>query len=170
MENLPQILHLSARESKPDNEYKWLYVNLVFKVADEYDVISCQTRVKEWSKTTIYEVDDEEDIHNHYLHTSTTFQKVEGDNFSRLVSFNTDPKYDISDKKRTGLALNPFNMLQYIEKFDVFVFREYVEDNVVTRAALSLLENVKENAELTSRFVPFSTFIRCVDTLFNFWD
>lgn len=170
MEHYPQILHLSTRESPPDREYRWLYVNLVFRVTDEHDFLSCKGRSEEWCRTYLYEVDNEQEIHNHFLHTKHRFEKIEGSELSKLVSFTTEPEYDISDKKRSGLALNPFYHLQYIEKFNVFVFKEYVEDNFVTRAALSMLNDLKDNKETASRFVPFSTFIRCVDTLNNFWD
>ncbi|MEY2973072.1 MAG: hypothetical protein RI886_849 [Pseudomonadota bacterium] len=170
MENNPQILHLSYRESEPDNDYKWLYVNLVFKVTDEFDIIACKGRAEEWTKTILYEVEDAEEIHNHFLHTRYKFNKIENSELSELSSYTTEPEFDISNKKRSGLALNPHHILQYIEKFDVFVFREYVEDNFITRAALSMLKDLEENKKTGSRFVPFSTFIRCVDTLNVFWD
>ena len=170
MENHPQILHLSARESRPDNEYRWLYVNIVFRVTDEHDTIACQGRADEWVKTLIYEVDDPSEIDNHYLNTKHSFEEIPGTSLSKLVSACTDPEYDISSKMRSGLSMNHHNTLRYIEKFNVFVFRDYVEDNFVTRAALSMLEDVKNGKQTTSRFVPFSTFIRCVDTLHTFWD
>jgi hypothetical protein len=165
-----KILHLSYRESAFDNEYKWLYVNLVFKVTDEYDIIVCNSRAEEWSKTAIYEVEDTKQIDEHFLHIKHTFKKIEGSDLSELVSVCTDPKYDISDKQRRGFALNSFHILNYIEKFDVFVYKDYVEDNPVTRAALSMLEGLKNGESPGSRFVSFSTFIRCIDTLNTFWD
>jgi hypothetical protein len=145
-------------------------VNLVFKVSDELDRVACQGKAKEWSTTSIYEVDDAEKIHNHFLHTRLEFEEMEGSNFSKLTSSLTDPEYDISDKKRVGLSLNPFYTLQHVEKFDVFVFKDYVEDNPVTRGALSMLEDLKNQGKTSSRFVAFSTLIRCVDTLHIFWD
>jgi hypothetical protein len=170
MEHYPQILHLSYRESKPDSEYKWLYVNLVFRVTDEFDIIACKGKAEEWSKTTLYEVEDAEKIHNHYLHTRMKFEDVENSEHKVLRSFITEPEFDISDRKRTGLALNPFYVLQYIEKFDVFTYKEYVEDNFVTRAALSMLTDLEGGKPTNSRFVPFSTLTRCIDTLNTFWD
>jgi hypothetical protein len=165
-----EILHISSRESSADSEYSWLRVNLVFRVTDDHDILACKARSEEWSKTTIYEVEDPEQIHNHFLHTQHKFEKIPGSDLSKLISFSTDPEYDISDRKRSGWAFNSFYVLQYIDKFDVFVYRDYVEDNSVTRAALSMLEDLKETGTSTSRFVPFSTLTRCIDTLNNFWD
>jgi hypothetical protein len=170
MEHYPQILHLSYRESKPENENRWLYVNLVFRVTEEFDIIACKGRCEEWSKNVIYEVEDKEQIHSHFLNTRLDFKPVEGSSLSRLESYSTDPKFDISDKKRVGLSLNPFYTLEHLEKFNVFVYRDYVEDNFVTRAALSMLSELKEGRGGGTRFVPFSTLTRCIDTLNTFWD
>jgi len=165
-----KILHLSYREAPPDNEYRWLRVNLVFRVFDEHDASVCESRAEEWSKNLFYEVEDPEEIHNHFLHTKHKFEKIEGSDLSKLVSVCTDPKFDISNKKRSGLSLNPFYTLQYIKKFNVFVYRDFVEDNPVTKAALCMLETLRNGGKVSSRFVSISTLIRCIDTLNTFWD
>jgi hypothetical protein len=165
-----KILHISYKQSSPEDEYNWLRVNLVFRVVDEYDLIVCKSMSEEWSKASLYEVDDPVQIHNHFLHTGHEFKKIENTELSRLISFSTDPEYDISDKHRVGFSLNPNYILQYIEKFNVFVYRDFVEDNPVTRATLSMLEDLKNTGKSTSRFVSFSIFTRCITTLNTFWD
>ena len=170
MEKDPLILHLSCRESKPDKEIRWLYVNLVFRAFEELDIVVCKNRSEEWSQSYLFEVEDAEEINNHYLNTRFVFEDEEDVDWAEMSQMVVDPKFDISEKKRHGFALNPYHTLSYVEKFDVFVFREFVEDNVVTRAALSMLEDLRAGKKPGSRFLAFSTLMRCINTLDNFWD
>lgn len=166
----PEILHLSYKESPPDSEYKWLRVHVVIRVYDEYDLIVCDGYSEEWSKSYLYEVDDPEEIDLHFLHCKHKFEPIEGSDLSKLVTIVTDPKYDISNKKRSGWSLNPFSFLKKARKPGVYFYTEYVEDNPVTRGALQLLEELKDKKENTSRFVPFSTISRSLLALNTFWD
>jgi hypothetical protein len=165
----PKILHLSYRESPPDSEYKWLYVNVVFEVDNEHDVAVCDGYSEEWSRSFLYEVENPEKIHRHFLHCKHKFKPIEGTELSELETIY-DPEYDISDKKRSGWSYNQFNILVKAKKPGVYFFREYVEDNAITRGALQLLEELKDKGRNGSRFVPFSTLSRSLLVLNTFWD
>lgn len=170
MEKNPQILHLSYRESSSDSEYKWLKVNIVFKVFDEHERYSCDAEASDWTKTYLWEVEDPEAIHLHFSHTKMEWTETSEGRLSRLKDFVTDPKYDISHLKRSGWQTNFDQLLTKVEKFDVYRYYDYVEDNPVTRGALKVLEELKENGTNGSRFVAFSTLIRSLRVLHLFWD
>ena len=170
MENDPKILHLSFRESDPDNEYRWLYVNIVFKVFAEEDIAVCNNYSDRWVKNTLFEVESSEEVDLHYQHTTYKFIPLsESSQLSTMESF-TDPEYDILDKKRTGWSYNFDEFLSKAKKPNTYFYREYVEDNVVTRAALHLLQEMKDGKESGSRFVPFSALHRSLKVLNTFWD
>jgi hypothetical protein len=170
MEQNPQILHLSYRESPSDSEYKWLKVNIVFRVFDEHDRMRCDADASDWTKTYLWEVENPEAIHLHFLHTKMKWLEPDEEGNSQLGEFVTNPKYDISHLKRSGWQTNFEQLLTKTKKFDAYRYHEYVEDNLVTRGALKLLEELKENGSNGSRFVPFSTLIRSLRVLNLFWD
>lgn len=170
MEQNPQILHLSYRESPSDSEYKWLKVNVVFRVFDEYEKGNCDADASDWTRTYLWEVEDPETIHLHFVNTKMEWSEADEKGLTTLRDFVTDPQYDISHLKRSGWQTNFDQLLTKIEKFDVYRYYDYVEDNPVTRGALKLLEELKENGSNGSRFVPFSTLIRSLRVLHFFWD
>ncbi|MGA1048317.1 MAG: hypothetical protein ACO3UU_09915 [Minisyncoccia bacterium] len=153
MNDDPEILHISAREAPKDSEYRWLEVNIVFKVYAEDDTAVCEGYSDEWSHSRIYEVESPKQIDEYYLNT-----------------FNIDLLSIGSDKERKGWSYNHFCFLQRTKKPGVYRYREFVEDNAVTRAALQLLQELKDKGENTSRFVPFSTLSRSLLVLNTFWD
>jgi len=165
----PEILHISSRENSSDSEYKWLYVNIVFKVYDEFDKIVCSGLTETWKQTTIYEVESPSVIDKFYETRVMEFKPVPGTDLSEFVESYVNPEHDITPHKKVGWAYND-NYLNYIEKFDVFWFRDYVEDNAVTRGALQLLQGLKEQKDNPSRFVSFSTLSRSISALHTFWD
>lgn len=170
MEQDPQILHLSYRESTSDSEYKWLRVNIVFKVLDEHDKIVCDAESSEWTKTSLWEVEDPEKIYLHFLNTRMKWSEPDENGTTTLEKWITEPEYDISDKKRNGWESNFDQLLTKIDKFDVYRYHDYVEDNPATRGALKMLEDLKQEGKNTSRFVDFSMLIRSLRVLNTFWD
>ncbi len=170
MEQDLQILHLSYRESSSDSDYKWLKVNIVFRLFEEHEKFSCDAEASEYTKTYLWEVEDPEVIHLHFLNTKMEWSEADGKGLTTLKDFVTEPEYDISHLKRSGWQTNFDQLLLKIEKFDVYRYHDYVEDNPVTRGALKLLEELKENGSNDSRFAPFSTFIRSIRALHLFWD
>ena len=170
MEQKPQILHLSYRESGSDSEYKWLRVNVVFKVFDEHEKIRCDAEASDWIKTSLWEVDNPEKITLHFSHTDIKWSTGDGKKYSTLKEWITDPEYDISNTKRMGWQTNFDQFLTKIEKFDVYRYHDYVEDNPATRGALQMLEDLKQDGKNTSRFVDFSLLIRSLKVLNTFWD
>lgn len=170
MEQNPEILHLSYRESGPDSEYKWLRVNVVFKVFDEHDRITCDCESSEYTATSLWEVEDPEAINLHFMHTRMKWSKPDKSGGSRLEKWVTDPAYDISDRRRTGWQSNFDQFITKVEKFDAYRYSDYVEDNPATRGALSILEQLKTGDYDQSRFVPFSALIRSLRVLNTFWD
>lgn len=171
MEQNPQILHISYRENPSDSEYRWLKVNIVFRVFDEHEKIRCDLDSSDYVKTYLYEVENPEKITLHFAHTEMEWLETEGKgDLLQLKAFVTDPEHDISHLKRGGWQINPHQFLRKIEKFNVYRYNDYIEDNPVTRGALELLENLKENGSNGSRFVSFSTLIRSLMALDLFWD
>lgn len=166
----PQILHLSHRKGSSDPDYKWFKVNIVFRVFDEYHISQCDNEAAEWTKSYLYEVDDPEKITLHFSHTRIKWSKPDKNGTTTLTDWITDPKYDISDKKRDGWQTNFCQLLTKIEKFNVYRYYDFVEDNPATRGALAMLEELKTQKTNDSRFVPFSTLMRSLRTLDAFWD
>jgi hypothetical protein len=164
-----EILHISHRKSEPDNDYEWLYVNVVFKIYDETSRSVCFGRVDPWKQSFLYEVEEPSIIDKFYESRTMKFEPIPGTELSKLVEESVDPQYDIRPYKRRGWMYND-SYLQHVKQFDVFCFKEYVEDNLVTRAALQMLQDLKDTGESASRFVPFSTLSRCLETLHTFWD
>lgn len=166
------ILHLSYRESDPDSEYKWLKVNIVFKVTDELNGQLCDNYSSAWTKTFIWEVDDPARIDQYFLHTRMEWEDDDDleKGHKKLAGFRTDPQYDISYTKKHGWSINNFEFLKKIEKFNVYRFHDYIEDNSITRSALLMLEGLKNGEDTGSRFVSFSTLTRCLMVLHLFWD
>lgn len=163
------ILHLSYRESESNSKYKWLKVNIVFKLTDKLDKELCDNYASHWSPATLWEVDDPERINQHFLHTSMKWEELDNGH-KQLDRFCTDPEYDISYTKKHGWSTNNFEFLTKIEKFDVYRFHDYIEDNPITRSALAMLKKLKDGENIDSRFVSFSTLTRCLMTLNLFWD
>lgn len=170
MEQNPEILHLSYRSNGEDSEYKWLRVNVVFRVFEEHDRITCDVESSEWMRSTLWEIDDPEKIDLHFMHTKMKWVKAGETGLSRLERWVTDPEYDISSTKRTGWQSNPSRLLTKLEKFDVYRYSDYVEDNPVTRGAISILEELRTGCYDKSRFVAFSALIRSLRVLNTFWD
>lgn len=171
----PKILHLSYRPSPSQSEHKWLNVNVVVEVFDQHDIARCESLSSEWIRSTLYEVEDTEKIHLHFLNTEFKFKSDETmGGLSVLTETYTDPEYDISDKIRRGWTYNDM-ILTKAKKPNIYFLRDFVEDNEVTRAALKMLKDIKEDGEnacnsSTSRFVLFSCISRCLKTLSTFWD
>jgi hypothetical protein len=72
-----------------------------------------------------------------------------------------------------GRAWTHHDMLwQYIEKFDVFWFREWIADCAVTRAVISELEYYKEHGKLPTvyRSVDSCIILSHLRTLHGYWD
>ena len=171
MEKNPQILHLSYRESSSNSEYKWLKVNVVFRVFDEYEKGNCDADASDWTKTYLWEVEDPEVIHLHFANTKMEWTEASKGSLSRLKDFVTDPQYDISHLKRSGWQSNFDQLLTKVKKFEnTYRYHEYVEDNPATRGALAILEDIKSNKKSRSRFVLFSSLIRSLRVLNTFWD
>jgi hypothetical protein len=61
---------------------------------------------------------------------------------------------------------------QYIEKFDVFHFREWIADSTVTRAIISELQHFKDHGELPSvyRSVEEGIILTHLESLQRYWD
>lgn len=165
------ILHLSRRTNPSRSDSTpWILVNLVFRVFDEIDRETCVRMTEDWVKGTVYCVDNVEDIDRYYHSMTRKFEPVPGSDFVRMVS-TPCKEFDISDRKYTGWTYNFDNYLKYVKKFDVFIYKDYVEDNPVTRAALAMLDELKNGEESgSSRFVPFSTLTRNIRVLNTFWD
>ena len=165
----PKILHISAWPSRPESEHKWFLVNVVIQVYEKEDICVCDAYCQDFCRNLLYEVEDPELIHLHYLHTTHFSKKVEGTNLSELISTH-DPEYDISDRIHKGWTNNPEQFLTRTKKPGVYMFKQYVEDNLVTRAAIKMLHDIKEGEPNTSRFVIFSAIKRCLSALETFWD
>jgi hypothetical protein len=169
-EKAPEILHISCRESDPDNQHRWLYVIVTFKAYTKLDINLCDGYCSEFQRNLLYEVESVDDIHQYYLNTKFNFKASKNSDLSTIVSTQIDPKYDISEKIRRGWTNNPFHILNKAKKPGVYFYRGYVEDNAVTRGALQLLEELKDNKKNNSRFVLSSTLLRSLMTLDIFWD
>ena len=158
MSSKPQILKISVKEPKKiDPEgIKYFFVKVVIKVEDEQDIQSCEMHVGEFCKNIMYCVDDPEDITRYYID-----KVIEG----KVGDFE-------KDTIKRGYTLNPHQILHKKKKNPgVYYYKEAVEDNEVTRAAIALLQRIKNDPSSNiSRFVSISTILRALSCLDIFWD
>jgi hypothetical protein len=158
MSSQPQILKISVKEPKsPDPDgVKYFFVKVIFKVEDKQDIQSCETYVDEYCKNIMYCVDNPENITKYYV------DKVLGDKVEDLEK----------EIIKRGYTLNPYQILHKKKKKPgVYYYKEAVEDNEITRAAITFLKRIKNNpSSNNSRFVPISTILRTLNCLDIFWD
>jgi hypothetical protein len=170
-----EILHFSARFNDYDEDRiaRWSRVNIVFRAFQNedksiYAKSMAMANAEDWCKATVYS--DPKLVDQFFLETRVKFVKIPGSNLSKLVRAS-HPTIDLESLKTSGWTMNNDCYLSYIEKFDVFVFRDYIEDNEITRATLNILEGMKNEQHVnTSRFTDYSLFQRCLSTLHLFWD
>jgi hypothetical protein len=155
MDTPPKILEISVKRPKRPKypEYKYFCLKVVFKVEEEGDIRTCDGYSSEYTHNVLYEVKDPNDITLYWI---------------------GDKDDDFKGKIRRGLSLNPYCFLKKEKnRPGVYVFKEYIDDNPITRAAIKLLKAIKKDptsATSTSRCIPTSVLLRTLITLDTFWD
>lgn len=145
-----RINHFSFREF--DDGYS---VILVFEqISDSQYILH---RLKEISE--IYEevrvMDSENDWDNYYNSLTLHIDEIDQNGLHK-VGIST--KYE--KQPQTKVAPNPNAFIQYLEKFDKYSYRDHVEKNAITKAAINSLQNgPKDETE----------FLRILNTLNLFW-
>lgn len=159
MNSPPQILEVLVKEQKSGNrsEYKFFYIKVVVKVEDEEDIESCKRYSEEFCKDIMYCVEDPEDITKHYMDS--------------VLADGDKPSTDISEKIMRGFVHNPRFIFSEEKESGVFIYKEYVEDNEITRAVVAMLKRLRDNPTSDhSRFVLLSGILRAITCLDAFWD
>lgn len=146
------ILHHSARYKQTTNQNgDWTFVdyNLVFSAYNVDFKKMCIDLSSEWNEK-VYVQDKE--LANRYL-------LGEGiDGLNRDEIFIKGWEYQ-------------FPHLVYIEKFDVFQFRDYIQDNPVTRGIITYIDNLKDRIVYGNKYIePYSVFYACLNNLQYWWD
>jgi hypothetical protein len=148
------IRHFSVHQGRSEvGEIDWIDVNIVFAISPEFQIYA-RSAADEWVTGVVYEgVTDSKEVTDFY-------DKLPIEKFHQIRH----------PKRVVGLTLNNRAFLNYIEKFDVYQCREIVEDNRVTRALLREIGELMNGKDVSSRFVPASRLMRCLECLAIFWD
>lgn len=97
--------------------------------------------------------------------------KASSTNWEKRITFigNTPPEeFSLKDATTVHVFnLNP--LVRYIEKFNVFVFTEAVNDCAISKACIETLRGLQHGYN-PSRFTKESLFRRTLETLDIFWD
>lgn len=150
-----EIRHFSIHEGKSGDDVRWINVNIIFSVDDEYRMY-VEPACQDWLVNVLYETRDAKEITDFYE------RQAVGE-----FSIKEHPL------RRKGLTMNDDNYLIYLQKFGLYRFSEIVEDNRVTRAVLreiGALHGDGRDVVVGGRFVPISRLMRCLRTLSTFWD
>ncbi len=146
------ILHHSARYKQTTNQNgDWTFVdyNLVFSADNVEFKKMCNELCSEWIEKVYVQ---DKGLANRYL-------MGEGiDGLNRDEIFIKGWEYQ-------------FPHLVYIEKFDVFQFRDYIQDNPVTRGIITYIDNLKDRIVYGNKYIdPYSVFYACLNNLQYWWD
>lgn len=139
----------------------YIYLNVVFKVYDKDYKRKIDSLSQEYVRSSVWVVNDPKEIEQYY--DNIIFDRIPENGWYKSRSL-------FKKKTVSGWSINDFKCLTYIPKFDVYRFREYVENNKITRAAIETLESLKLGEENSARFVDVATLTRCIRALDIFWD
>ncbi len=159
---LLKILNLRVDERSSENPEPWpavpyLIVNCVFRCTrtDNYDTdfLWCQAKGGSEEYQKILTIDDPEKYESWLMSPTGWNFSSKYDGYGRAWT-HEDPTW------------------RYIEKFDVFWFREWIADCSVTRAVISELEYYREHGKLPSvyRSVDEGIILSHLRTLHSYWD
>lgn len=161
------ILHHSARYKQTTNQNgDWTFIdyNLVFS-ADNVDFkMMCTQLCSDWVER-LYVQDKE--LADRYLKDVEI--RKDDDDADDWVPYHKD------GLNRDEIFIkgweHQFPHLIYIEKFDVFQFRDYIQDNPVTRGIITYIDNLKDRIVYGNKYIePYSVFYACLNNLQYWWD
>jgi hypothetical protein len=172
-----EILHLSARPNfKGGSGFQkyngnlfdspYVSVNVVFRCHDEYAKQWAKKESEEYRK--LFVTKSPELAEKYYSGLTTRFLKPEGDQlFGKMVFENSD-NIKHSDVYFEAYEHNAYTMLQYIEKFDVYTYKEHIEWGPAVSGLLQELENIRNGCS-TSMNSDSGNFSRVIKALDLFW-
>lgn len=158
------ILHHSARykeTTKQTSNWTFIDYNLVFTAQNSTFKKMCHELCSEWVEK-IYVQD--KNVAEKYFDGLETRRD---ENTGEWVSYNEE------GLKRDDIFFrgweHQFPHFVYNEKFDTFQFRDYLQDNPVTRGIITYIDNLKDRI-VYGHCEPFSAFYSCLNNLQYWWD
>jgi len=153
------IRHLSHRTKTSCNIYgdtiKYVMLNIVFEVYNENLKDTLNKSLENFRKYNFCL--DKEKLENYFYSDNDikeTLKKPQ-DFWIEGYTFNQDVLCD---------------NIHYIEKFDVYQFHSYLQDNPLVRGAIQYLEDMKQGEKNISRFEEWNVFESILNTLVFWWD
>lgn len=159
------ILHHSARYKQTTNQSEnWAFIdyNLVFSADNVEFKKMCNELCSDWIEK-VYVQDKE--LGDRYLNGVEMYR----DDVGNLIPHHKDglTRDEIFIK---GWEYQ-FPHLIYIKNSDVFQFRDYIQDNPVTRGIISYIDNLKDKVVYGNKYIqPYSAFYACLNNLQYWWD
>jgi hypothetical protein len=162
-------LSIEGEEIDPIPDWQYYKFNLVFKAFDvDYDTFKqmCLEDTKHWKKGRVC---TDPDKYDEYLRgVDFDFDKETEDKYIKVNLINNSG-IDGESLFVEGYTQNFEDHIQYIEKFDVFWYRDYIQYNPTTIGILQHIDELK-NGVCKGITAPYSQFYNCLRALHYFWD
>jgi hypothetical protein len=155
--------HISTREYKD-----CFLVNIIFTldVENAFNEVFVQ-KTKEYTKVKV--MDSEEDYRNYHSLLDLSFEDRD-ENEGSPVKITSN--YHKSPEEKVQYEDIP--LLRYLDKFDKYVYREYVDKNPITLGAFKMLNQLKK--DLMNEHEPHElysyeyTLFKIIEALDLFWN
>jgi len=161
------IRHLSHRTKTSFDSYgnaiKFIILNIVFEAHNENLKDTLNQSLENFKKYNFCL--DKEKLENYYK-----------EKFENYFYSDNDTKEKLKKPQDFWVEGYTFNQdvlcdnIHYIEKFDVYQFHSYLQDNPLVRGAIQYLEDMKQGEKNISRFEEWSIFESILNTLVFWWD
>lgn len=160
------IRHFSSREDVYRSHVKWYKINLVIEAIDDELRGVLKKKSSKWKDIEYCE--NIEIGEKYFDGLELHHVPLENSKMTRAV-FTNSHGLERSDVFKNGYQYDYSLFIEYLPKFDVFVYRDYVENNGITRATIKQIKKLADG-ENDSRFANWGQFVRCLETLFLWWD
>ncbi len=165
-----KIAEILDEDEVPD--WKYYVYNLVFRASGNLKEM-CMKDTQKWKEEKVC-IDTEK--YDEYIrglslnYGELTSEKLNEKSYSYYpVEFENNSGIDRESLFVQGYLDNFSPFLIYIDKFDVFQFREYIQYNPATTGIIQFIEELKHecNYGITANY---SQFYSCLKALEGFWD
>lgn len=161
-----KIDHITTRE------YKDCYlVNIIFTldVENAFNEVFVQ-KTKEYTKVKV--MDSEEDYRNYHISKWYNIPSLLDRDESEDSSVKITSNYHKSPEEK--IQYEDIPLLRYLDKFDKYVYREYVDKNAITLGAFKMLNQLEKelmNEHESHELYKYEyTLFKIIETLDLFWN
>lgn len=167
-------LHLPKEEADEFPDWQYYTYNLVFRASGEFKKI-CLQETQKWKETSVC-IDTEK--YDEYI-DGIEFDFGDKETREPVGEYNGEPYYPLNMKNNSGIDRDSLfvkghienfsTFLIYIEKFDVFQFRDYLQYNPATIGILKFIDELKDGKSYGIT-CSYNQFYGCLKSLEFFWD